>query len=39
MADFVGISPNKPGFATEGGFNDNGAHSLADNKNFVTTSK
>ena len=36
MANFAGISPNKPGFADKGGFNDNGAHSLADNSNFIT---
>ena len=38
MANFRGSSANKPGSATQGGFNDGGAHSLADNKNFVTTS-
>ena len=37
IADTVGVSINKPGFASMGAFNDNGAHSLADNKNFVTT--
>ena len=39
MANFGGTSINKPGFSSMGGFNDNGAHSLADNSNFITTSK
>ena len=38
LANVHGSSDNKPGFASMGGFNDNGAHSLANRSNFITTS-
>jgi hypothetical protein len=39
IADVVGISPNKPGFATEGEFNNYGAQPGSGFGSFITTSK
>jgi hypothetical protein len=39
IADVVGISPNKPGFATEGQFNNYGAQPGSGFGSFITTSK
>uniref|UniRef100_A0A6C0EPE9 Uncharacterized protein n=1 Tax=viral metagenome TaxID=1070528 RepID=A0A6C0EPE9_9ZZZZ len=39
IADVVGISPNKPGFATEGEFNNYGAQPGSGFRSFITTSK
>lgn len=39
IADYKGISPNKPGFSTEGQFNNNGAQPGSGFGSFITTSK
>jgi hypothetical protein len=39
LANVVGISPNKPGFATEGEFNNYGAQPGSGFGSFITTSK
>jgi hypothetical protein len=39
IADVVGISPNKPGFATQGEFNNYGAQPGSGFGSFITTSK
>jgi hypothetical protein len=38
MADAVGVSANKPGFATQGQFNNFGAQPGSGFKSFITTS-
>jgi hypothetical protein len=39
IADVVGISPNKPGFATQGEFNNYGAQPGSGFGSFITTTK
>lgn len=39
IADVVGVSPNKPGFPTEGQFNNFGAQPGSGFGSFITTSK
>lgn len=39
LANVVGVSPNKPGFATEGQFNNYGAQPGSGFGSFITTSK
>jgi len=39
FADYVGVSPNKPGFATEGQFNNYGAQPGSGHGSFITAGK
>jgi hypothetical protein len=39
LANFAGISPNKPGFATQGGFNNYGAQPGSGFGSFITAGK